>query len=138
MSLRRGWYEGEAIGKQGVKRPGDCKRLGEHSIQKVDDAIGRDDVLSGFIEDGLQNVSESYKAPGEWGLKALDTCDEAAALLDVDVTHEDDSGPYHLSELYDSSPDSGLSIQRHVMTSRSVRMALSRRRVISEGRRQGT
>ena len=78
--LRRGWYGGQAVGGQEAKAPVNCQKLVEHSIKKVDEAIKRDDILSGSVEDGLENIPSSYKVSLDSGLEDLETGDEVQIL----------------------------------------------------------
>ena len=78
--LRRGWYGGQAVGGQEAKAPVNCQKLVEHSIKKVDEAIMRDDILSGSVEGGLKNIPSSYKVSLDSGLEDLETGDEVQIL----------------------------------------------------------
>lgn len=80
--LRRGWYGGEAVDDQERRPPVNCRALVDHSIKKVNEAICRDEILSGSVQGGLNNIPSSYKVSLDSGLEHLETGDEVR-LLDV-------------------------------------------------------
>lgn len=88
MWLRRGWYGGNPVGHHAARAPVNCRQLVEHSIYKLNEAVERDEILSGTIEGGLEHIPSSYRVSLQSGMPTVEACDEVE-LLGVDVMHEE-------------------------------------------------